>query len=173
MSPRQYYGSGCESHTSAPKSRQCKSIKLRRKHNYMFDLVSWAICKPRRLLETERTEELAKTIWKTISSDSLFPSLLFQVCKNSDKHTIPVFEIWTCAKINIQISARRAGVEARSWKQWQPLHDQPDSVIRTCARKTCWTPAAIAHLGDRQSEDLLVPAAIPVYYWTSSLQILG
>ena len=155
MSPRQYYGSGCESHTSAPKSRQCKSIELRRKHNYMFDHVSWAICKPRRLLETERTEELAKTIWKTIASDSLFPSLLFQVFKNSDKHTIPVFEIWTCAKINIQISARRAGVEARSWKQWQPLHDQPDSVTRTCARKTCWTPAAIAQLGERPSEDLL------------------
>ena len=170
MSPRQYYGSGCESYTSAPKARQWKSIELRRKHNYMFDLVSWAICKPRRLLETEITEELAKTIWKTISNDSLFSS---QVFKNSDKHTIPVFEIWTCAKINIQISARRAGVEARSWKQWQPLHDQPDSVTRTSARKTCWTPAAIAQLGERQCEDLLVPATIPVYFWTSSLQILG
>ena len=55
--------------------------------------LSRTTCKPRMLLETGRTEELAKTIWKTISSDSLFPSLLFQVFKNSDKHTIPVFEI--------------------------------------------------------------------------------
>ena len=48
------------------------------------------------------------------------------ICKKYlTKHTIPAFQVSGCVKINIQISARRAGVEARSWKQWKPLYEQP------------------------------------------------
>ena len=35
VSARQYFGSRCESHTSAPNSRRSKSIEFRQKHNCM------------------------------------------------------------------------------------------------------------------------------------------